>query len=191
MSSIGPNSAGTGANFGSSGVAWTNPGNITASDNARTNANGSVTATKTLLATNFGFSVPTDAVINGIVVEIEKQQTLTGASDTFKDLSVKLALSSSPTGSSRADASAWPFFSESYVSYGSSSDTWGLTLTPTDVNTSGFGVGIQAADDFGSSFNANVDHIRITVYYTVIVPGVRRRLPARSAVFDVPFERSW
>ncbi len=57
--------------------AWSNPNNAKLSDD--TYANGDAVAngglSHYLKATNFGFAIPAGAVINGIVVEIEKNQS--------------------------------------------------------------------------------------------------------------------
>lgn len=55
-----------------------------------------------------------------------------------------------------------------YVTFGSSTDLWGLTdLAPADINSSGFGVQFSASNGGASLEQANVDHVRITIYYTV------------------------
>lgn len=77
-STLGPNGTGTGADDASVGtITWSNPGNITASDNTyATNLTGCITSVSHYLkATNFGFSVPAGATITGITVEIERKGT--------------------------------------------------------------------------------------------------------------------
>ena len=75
----GATSPGTGANLASIGTnPWTNPGNITSSDNAyATNATAGIT--QGLRGSNYGLAVPTLATILGIKVEIEKKQSAAGA----------------------------------------------------------------------------------------------------------------
>lgn len=166
MASQGPNSAGTGANDASVGSrAWNNPSNIVSSNNTRAfaaNAN-----TQYLKATNFGFSIPGGATIDGIVVEIERYCT-DSASNNAKDLEVKIVKGGSIQSTNRADlASNWPL-SDAYATYGSSTDLWGTTWTDSDINSSSFGVVIRAdIVNFGKgTVLAEVDHVRITVYYT-------------------------
>lgn len=67
-------SCGTGANVTTTGLAWTNPGNITAADAAfatHANLNSGTDATDGLKGTNYGFAIPSDATIVGIKVEIK------------------------------------------------------------------------------------------------------------------------
>ena len=59
-------------------IVWTNPNNSKVSDNVYaivTNANCGIPTSHYLKATNFGFSIPAGATINGIVVEIEKKHS--------------------------------------------------------------------------------------------------------------------
>ncbi|MEI6850186.1 MAG: hypothetical protein WCK29_04045 [archaeon] len=54
-------------------VSRSNPDNAKANDSSYTQAGASViTSTHYLKATNFGFSIPNNATINGILVEIRK-----------------------------------------------------------------------------------------------------------------------
>ena len=55
-------------------VAWTNPDNAKVSDNVYATVSLiGIGISHYLKATNFGFSIPTGATINGILVEIEKK----------------------------------------------------------------------------------------------------------------------
>lgn len=162
MPSQGPNSPTAAANDTSAGTrAWETPGNVFGSDNAYAQASApSVTAlTYYLKATGFGFTVPSGATINGIVVEIERR-----ASGTVKDASVRLYKGGALAGADRGDLeTAWPT-SDASRTYGGATDLWGTTWTPADVNSSTFGVGLQA--QMSPLAQALVDHIRVTVYYT-------------------------
>ena len=168
MSSQGPNSPSTLASDGTGTFAWTNPGNASASDDARASAtspSGPPTGFTTdgLNATGFGFSVPSHATINGVTVEIERRKS--NGTETVIDSSVRLIKGGTPTGDNKADGvNDWPT-ADAYKTYGGSADLWGSTLTPADVNASGFGVSLVAAFD-QHDVTAEVDHIRITVHYT-------------------------
>jgi len=72
--SSGPNNpSGTATETGGGTVDWTNPGNITSSDDNRATAVlGKGDTSYYLKGTDFGFSIPSDATIQGIKVEIEK-----------------------------------------------------------------------------------------------------------------------
>lgn len=61
-------------------AAWTNPGNTAASDNGYTAgfSLGSNIATQYLKATNFGFSIPDGATIDGIEAKVERNCSQNG-----------------------------------------------------------------------------------------------------------------
>jgi hypothetical protein len=150
-------------------LAWTNPDNSKVSDDVYSTAvnpsSGVSVTTHFLKASNFGFNFPSTYTINGIKVEVEKKSSL-DSTDFIKDSSVKIIKSDGSFGSSdNATATHWST-SEGYVSYGSSSDLWGATWSPSDINNSNFGVVISAFLNANDFVTASVDHIRITIYYT-------------------------
>jgi hypothetical protein len=172
--SIGPNSPssadGTSQADGGT-VTWTNPTYIFASDNNRaTAALAKGVISYYLQATGFGFNIPSDAVINGIYVEVER--SISEATSYTKDNSIKIIQGGTITGTEHADTvTTWPASNaDAYKAYGSSTDLWGLTWTPAQINASDFGVAVQAKNTRVTSAYTNtaqVDHIRITVYYTL------------------------
>lgn len=115
-----------------------------------------------LLMTNFGFSIPTDATILGIRVESNKKQS----GGTIAWNSVKLVKTGVISGTDRAtdDAASWTTLDTQGV-HGSSSQLWGLTWTPADINASTFGVAMSVKNTGGSIQTASIDGIRIVVYY--------------------------
>lgn len=132
-------------------VAWTNP------DNAKTSNDTYATAvtpgagafnTHYLKATNFDFSsIPADATINGILVEIEHKRVDTGYGvSPASDVVVKIVKSDGTIGTTnQADAgTAWPT-TDTYKSYGGSSDLWGETWSVADIKDADFGVVLQAS----------------------------------------------
>ena len=165
MASSGPNSCGTGVNDATSGtIAWTNPGNITASDDSRaTSMLGIGEDTQLLVATNFGFAIDATATIVGVVVEWEK--SCVGQVD---DRLLTLWKTGASVGDDKATAGSWPTPTDAYVTYGGIADLWGLsgTLTPAYINASDFGVMISAVEASGLGGLARVDHCRMTVYFT-------------------------
>lgn len=142
-------------------VAWNNPSNASASDGSFATSVLLISQLSNYLkATGFGFFVPLDAIINGILVEIQQQSTVsTGTTDN----SVKIVKGGIISGNEKATGVSWPT-SEAYQSYGGSSDLWGLTWTPSDINSSNFGVACSADAVLAST--AEIDYIRITVYWT-------------------------
>ena len=60
---------------------------------------------------------------------------------------------------------------DTYTSYGSPTDLWGVTWTSDQINAKGFGVVIAAQNEAGGlSDTSYVDSMRINVYYTLPQP---------------------
>jgi hypothetical protein len=164
--SQGPNSPSAATTAAAGGVFdWANPTNAEAADGSYATAGDGAGTGRTyrLLLTGFGFTLPANSAIDGVVVEIKKQ----AATANIQDNSVKLLdTTGTPYGADRADTvTDWPAVA-AYVSHGGSTDTWGGggTLTAATVNNAGSGVMVLA--QINSIGFANVDHVRMTVYYT-------------------------
>ena len=159
-------SAGSGADGPSGSVSWTDPNNITASDNTYAVALGlDNTTSKDLDCTNFGFNLPAGATINGITVSIERY-----GSGQVADLSIKLLNGDGAGGESAQDKSTGATWAavEGVTTFGSPTDTWGESWTASEVNSLNFGVRIQCEGITGD-YNADtayVDHVQITVYFS-------------------------
>ncbi|MFA6035325.1 MAG: hypothetical protein WC759_00005, partial [Candidatus Micrarchaeia archaeon] len=180
---------------------WTTPVNIGASDNAYATASHSGTriggagTTAGLNATNFSFAIPSEAVISGIKLEIEKHVSsgcgTPGPPTGFEvlDRSVFLTKNNAFVGNNKALAGDWGG-ADSYASYGNSSELWGTTWTPAEINDNGFGAYLSAYiyDCDFTVTTANVDHMRITVYYTMPRPwNAIRWLAVRSIDLNLPY----
>lgn len=158
-------------------LAWTNPGNITAADD--TWAIVSIAAGQTthylkgLMSTPF--SVPGGATITGIEVLISKNRQ--AALGSVVDSVVSLVVAGSVTGDNKASGSIWNGVTDTTITYGSSSDLWGLSLSPSDVNATDFGAVIAATIAFAAGDVARVDDMTIKVYYTIagLAPAFLRR----------------
>jgi hypothetical protein len=153
--------------------AFSSPGNAVASDNNRAIASATISIltgnTHYLKATGFGFSIPASASICGIQVEVEKNAANVSILAWIIDNSVRLLKNGTPAGSDYAKAGAWPT-SESYYTYGSTSDYWGLGAagwTPANINAANFGVIFSSSITgiFGLLPSSRINHIQITVSY--------------------------
>ena len=118
--------------------------------------------------TNFAtfYTIPTTATIDGIEVTIRKSAD--HQTDGATDNEVRLVKADDTyTTENKAKAGAWAT-SPTIYTYGGSSDLWGETWTPADVNNSNFGFVISANldNDTGSPFTATADIKQIKVYYT-------------------------
>jgi hypothetical protein len=80
------------------------------------------------------------------------------------DNAVRIVKSGTIGSTDRSSGTNWPQ-TFGYTSYGGSSDLWGETWTPSDINSSDFGFAISAIGE-GPNTTAQVDNVRITVYYS-------------------------
>lgn len=172
MPSQGPRFPATGATLANAGTsenaeAWVSPGNIV-SDNA---TDASITAatydspdiSQLLIGSNFGFTIPLDAGIVGIVVELERNNAAGAASDNRVQLA-KGTTFADLVGSNKADTALdWPA-GMTVASYGSSSDLWGATWKPEEINASSFAVFMSVQADAANT-DVAVDFYRVTVHY--------------------------
>ena len=165
----GPSSPGTLANTTETGtVAWTNAANAAASDDVyATAAPGAGATSQWLTLTNFGFSLSGSATILGIKVEVERKASTSGDQQEFARLrknGAQVGVTYTEFIDDLADA---------YTTFGiGTSDLWGETWTAADINATNFGISYQVENRGGGASTTSVDHIRVTVYYSVpIVVG--------------------
>ena len=167
------------------GTTWTDPAAVTAADGIAAKHSLAVRAISSeLRATGFGFSVPSDAQISGITIEISRRVSV-GAVDgvVATDSEVMLLKAGAKIGKNAAKAEVWSTKELTQASFGSSTGLaadWGAVLlapdwTPADINNPGFGVSITVAGDPLQPIDVEIDCIRMFVWY-VINPGGRIRV---------------
>lgn len=168
--------AGTGTNGDDGESDWSNPGNITVDDGsvAQCDLASNPPRSEFLTGANFGFSIPTNAIIKGIELNIERRR-LSGSSSDVKDSIVRLANWNSPLENKADTVTNWPT-SFTVKNYGGSSDLWdslGSPGTPREmvdkINSSSFGATLMIITGTGGSQIGQVDYMSITVYYDL--PG--------------------
>ena len=139
--------------------AWDNIDNIKVSDNNyATVVVEEENYPGRLQATNFGFTIPPNSVINGILTEIEGK-TLEN-SEVYLNLNI-LGLSAEGSPSNDNFLST----NENYISFGGITDLWENTgINASEINDSSFGVEFGLSDPVIDTYY--IDHIRMTVYYT-------------------------
>ena len=119
----------------------------------------------TIYVSNFGFSIPTSATINGITVQINKY-----ADNDITDEAVFLVDNTGTYVGTNKKITAyfWPTNNNAPQTYGDSSDLWGTTWTPSIINSNNFG--LQLKGYWGSftkfNFDVYVSWVKITVNYT-------------------------
>lgn len=161
------------------GNAWSNTGNITASDNtyATCAINNAVSGNADrLLLTNFDFSaIPDGATIDGIEVSLERSVAASTAS-ILSNLWLRY------NGSDHSDLKdafeEWTTTDAASV-FGGSADVWGATVTAAQVKDATFGVKI-ALTSFAGSPTVRLDYVTMTVHYTEA--ALRRSLSSRISV---------
>ena len=128
------------------------------------NANDSVGAggpSAVLLATGFGFAVPTGSVIRGVEAWVERDASSTGS---LSDNEVHLLKAGAQVGSNVASGTMYTT-SDVTQSYGDTNDLWGTTWTAEEINASNFGLRFRVDSDTPVAITANVDAITIRVTF--------------------------
>lgn len=174
MTTAGPNNPGTIADNGGGDYSWSNPGNAATSNNSYAVCDGiadggSSALTNRLRATGFGFAIPADATILGVLVEFEWKASLQSDSGTSVDCTdeeVKIVKAGTATGTNKAAGTGITTV-DTYFAYGGETDLWGTTLTPADVNASNFGFQWRGSFNEDNNSRISVDHIRMIVYYSL------------------------
>lgn len=178
--SSGPNLVASGSESGS---AWSNEGNVTASDNAyATWTTATDTTSPYLLGLNPGFSVPSTATILGVEAHIEGKVSDSGR---LKVGDVTLWHAGAAIGTPRAVGDSWTT-GDVVNDYGGPSILWEATLTPEIVNASSFGVGIRFDPQTATSLTASVDAISLTVYYSVPVLSINAAVADIAPTLETP-----
>lgn len=157
FATAGPNAPGTAADQGAS---WTNINNIKVSDGVYATATpGLSSTTSAARGTNFGFTIPATATITGFIVEV---QLGVGVGGTLKpSMRYQMVKAGNAVGNQEL---TFPVAAGFYA-LGSSSDLWGSTWSPADVNDVNFGAQFTCAN--GNVNNTwSIDFMRITIFYS-------------------------
>lgn len=165
---VGPNSP-SAATVSGIGTAWANPTNVFSADGVLASCSLlSGNNSDYLNATGYGFSIPSNASIVGIVVQaLVKANSATG----LTDFSVMLLKNGTRVGADHANGNIWTTILANQT-YGSSGDLWGTTWTPADINDPNFGVAYAAQNiNLISTLTASIDYISVKVYYTTPSAG--------------------
>lgn len=119
-----------------------------------------------LIASNFGFTIPAAATITGIKLEVKRNAF---AANAVYDSVVQFRLGNNLVGDNKKSSIAWTT-SSVYFIYGDSASMWGYAWTPTIVNNTNFSAMVKVMNGETSIQNVAVDHIRVTVYYSLSAP---------------------
>jgi hypothetical protein len=148
---------------GATGIAWENPGNaLTVNGQYARSVVTDGEQTELLRVTGYGFNIPANVTIKGIVVELKRQ-----GENKIVDGNIELWLDGVASDRPKFVASGWPTNIGTHH-YGQEVDTWGNDLTPELVGRPGFGTEIWARrrEDAGTGpVPAEVESLLITVWY--------------------------
>lgn len=155
---------------GAGGVSWSNINNAKVEDGVVATSGligpgGGGGLANQLNGTNFGFSLPSAAIIDGIKLEI-KVDGGAGNNDTGR---INLLYNGGNTNPANTPNIGQNWFHSgilTWQSYGDESALWGRAWTPADINHANFGASIATQLNTGTG-TVTVDAIRITVYYHI------------------------
>lgn len=157
---------------------WTNPSNAILEDSIYAQSLIVVGAdTQILVATDFGFRIPEDATLTGILVQI-KMGHETIESET---INVQLVRNGNLSGEVKT-ASFGSDLSIQFIDFGTTTDLWGYDWVAAEINQSNFGVSVQGVDAILGGSYIDVDSIRISVTYTTAVDTTVLNLHGNNAV---------
>jgi len=163
LSSSGPRfptiASGNSSSFGAS-IAWLNPQNIEAADGNVATCLPGVAITDDLIGQGFGFSLPSTAIIDGILLEVNAAAVVGGIESYANVLLLK---NGSIAGSNRAAGTLASSLTTN--SFGGSSDKWGTTWLYSDINDINFGALVNFQSSAGGPGTIQVDFYRITVFF--------------------------
>jgi hypothetical protein len=163
----GPNNPATAIDSPAIGsVAWLDPGNVSQPGTPYATAvlDRSVVS-HYLQGTGYGFSIPEEAIVVGIELTVNRQVVEHNAG--LSDNSVRLLKGGSVVGTDKFNTTPWTTVFTA-VTYGGSTDLWGTTWSPAEVNDPNFGAvfSVKRDNNGSSTRTAVVDSMQITVYYS-------------------------
>ena len=134
-------------------ASWSNPGNVVADDtNYATVTLDNNQDSNYLYASNFGFSIPTGSTITGITVNINRMGSALHHIRDYRLYMTKDGVNT--TGNNLGlTTTDWPTTGLQTATYGGTSNLWGTTWTPAQINSSSFGVLLAVR---GTSTNTNL-----------------------------------
>lgn len=146
-------------------INWSNPLSALLNDGNRTTSTALLLGDDTdyLEFTGFNINIPVGMIITGIEVTVVKNGT-NGLSYSVTDREVRIIKGGVITGNNLAVGGKWPSSDQTFT-YGNSTETWGTTWTPADVNANNFGIAISAHLGGLLLSTARVNAVSVNVSY--------------------------
>lgn len=156
----------------SSDANWSSQTQAYSQNDAYAICNQSFKGDKRLILKGYGFSIPSNAIIDSILVEVDSYKT--GRCSYFTRLA-KDGISEIGNGAAQlSDAGD----EDNYI-IDDNLPLWGTTWAPIQINSANFAT-ILYTDDDCSSNNWYVDHVRVIVYYSMPSNAQKRRIKIDS-----------
>lgn len=136
-----------------------------------------------LYLTNYAFTIPPNATIDGVVVTPMRRSSST-ANGGSRDSALRLITNSIIGTVDRATATIYTV-TDTTENHGSSTDTWGVVLSPVTINSPTFGTAfaVTKPSSVSSAHTISVDFVRITVYYSLPSSSRYRRFAKPQFVY--------
>jgi len=149
-------------------VNWSNPARAISSNNSYATASVDGTTTRYLRCTGYNFAIPLGATINGITVNVERRSNRTDNGGS-RDAAMRLVKAGVIGAADRSTATIYTT-ADVVEAHGGAADLWGTTWTAADINAANFGAAFAAtkANAAGAAHVISVDHVSITVTFTVV-----------------------
>lgn len=146
---------------------WSRPDRARLSDNSNATVSVDGTVSRYLMCTGYNFAIPAGATINGITVNVERRSNRTSNGGS-RDAAMRLVKAGAIGATDRSTATTYTT-SDVIEAHGGATDLWGTTWTPADINAVNFGAAFAAtkASSAGAAHTVSVDHVQITVTFTL------------------------
>ena len=146
---------------------WSNAGNAEDLGGGSATVNlGNNESSRYLRCSGYGFTLPANAVVDGITVTVRRSTSSTTGNP--RDSEVRLLKGGTlQTVSNYASGSTYPT-TLTNADYGGTSDLWNNSWTAAEINATGFGVSfVSQRSGGGGTRTISVDLISVTVDYTI------------------------
>ena len=149
--------------------AWTNAANAAGSEESLCAGDNYGTSIVSGFWNTFGFNIPTGSTIDGIQMEVK--WSWDSDPPAAGDMGITVAKDETTLGTEQNFTTAEPAASgacgtgQEIDTKGGSTDLWGLTWTPAEINAGSFAVRVRKSLS-GTEHGTFINWIRVTVYYT-------------------------
>lgn len=141
-----------------------------------------------IIVTGFNFNIPSNAKVTGVSAKIVKSKWTNQGG--VKDRIVQLINNNTVrVGTNKYKGDSWATKSMTNTYYGSSVDKWNVDLTPSFVNSSGFGLYLDCIGTSSTWATPAVDCMQLCVYYDVITYDISSTTP--TSPVEVEDNISW